>query len=305
MPLRNAVRWRRHHAAVPFGVVDVGSNTVRLLVADGGKPVLSLRETVGLGACVERDRAISPAKLAETAAHVARFVAAANEAGARDVEVLITSPGRQAANGDELLAAIADATAAPVRVLSAQEEGRLAFVGATSGLHLPPRRRIAVVDAGGGSTQLVVGSAREGIVWSGTIDLGSRRLTSRLLGGDPPGAEELARARAEVDGLLAALDPPRVRSAFAVGGSARALKRLAGGRLGAEELERALEVVGRTPAADLVASRDVNPARAETLAAGATILAAVQAKLGVPLKVARAGLREGAVEELGARRRAA
>jgi len=297
--------WGRHHAGVPFGVVDVGSNTVRLLVADGDKPLLSLRETLGLGACVERDGGIPAAKVAETVAHVRRFVDEALEAGAGEVEVLITSPGRQAANGRELLDAIARATPAPVRVLSAQQEGRLAFVGATGGVHLPPRRRIAVVDVGGGSTQLVVGSGRDGIVWSGTIDLGSRRLTSRILAADPPSKADLARARDEVDELLAPLDPPPVRSAFAVGGSARALKRLVGGRLGAQELEKALELVGRRTADELVGKHEVNPGRAETLAAGATILAAVQHKLGVPLKVTRAGLREGAVRELGARRRAA
>jgi exopolyphosphatase / guanosine-5'-triphosphate,3'-diphosphate pyrophosphatase len=297
--------WLRHHAAVPFGVVDVGSNTVRLLVAESGKPLLTLRVPLGLGECVERDGAIPPAKLAEAASDVRRFVEAAADAGARDVEVLITSPGRQAENGGDLLEAIAEATTAPVRILSAQEEGRLAFVGATRTLHLPPRRRVAVVDVGGGSSQLVIGSSREGIIWSGTIDLGSRRLTSRLLQSDPPSKDDLARARAEVDELLAALDPPDARSAVAVGGSARALKRLAGVRLGGQELESALAVVARTPATELVEHYDINPARAETLAAGATILAAVQRKLGLPLKVVRAGLREGAVHELGAQRRAA
>jgi exopolyphosphatase/guanosine-5'-triphosphate,3'-diphosphate pyrophosphatase len=297
--------WGRHHSGVPYGVVDVGSNTVRLLVATGGKPVLSLRATLGLGACVERSGEITESKLVETADHVGRFVAAAREAGARDVEVLITSPGRQAANGPELLDAIADVTTAPARILSAQEEGRLAFAGALGALRLPPGRRVTVVDAGGGSTQLVVGSAREGIVWSGTIDLGSRRLTSRLLAGDPPGLAQLEAARAEVDGLLESLAPPPARTAIAVGGSARALRRLVNGRLGEDELAGAVDLLGRTSRVDLVDHYDVDPARAETLAAGATIFAAVQAKLGRTLKVVRAGLREGAVAELGARRRRA
>ncbi len=290
---------------MPLGVVDVGSNTVRLLVTDRGKPVLTLRETPGLGACVERDGTIPPHKLAEVAGHTRRFVEAAARAGARDVEVLITSPGRQAENGQELLEAIRAATNTPTRILSAQEEGRLAFVGATRSVHLPARRRVAVVDVGGGSSQIVAGSGRDGILWSGTIDLGSRRLASRELAGDPPTAAELAAARTDVERLVAELEPPDVRSAFAVGGSARALKRLVGGRLGADELAQALELLGHTPAAELVRRYDLNPARAETLAAGATILAVVQARLGTPLKVVRAGVREGAVDELAARRRAA
>jgi exopolyphosphatase / guanosine-5'-triphosphate,3'-diphosphate pyrophosphatase len=298
--------WGRHHAAVPLGVVDVGSNTVRLLVESGGKPILSLRENAGLGAHIERDGRIPPAKLIETASTVARFVEAAAEAGARDVEVLITSPGRQAGNGGELRDALAAATAAPVRILSAHEEGRLAFVGAVGSVHLPSRRRVAVVDVGGGSSQIVVGSARDGIIWTGTIDLGSRRLTSRLLSQSPPSSDDLARARAEADRLLEALELPDVRSALVVGGSARALKRLIGGaRLGSEELEYALSLLEHTAAAGLVERYDVDPARAEILPAGATILAAVQARLDTPLRVVRAGLREGALSELGARERAA
>jgi exopolyphosphatase / guanosine-5'-triphosphate,3'-diphosphate pyrophosphatase len=297
--------WGRHDAAMPLGVVDVGSNTVRLLVTDHGKPVLTLRETPGLGACVERAGSIPPEKLAEVAGHARRFVEAAAAVGARDVEILITSPGRQAANGAELLAAIRTATQAPTRILSAQEEGRLAFVGATSSVHLPSRRRVAVVDVGGGSSQIVAGSSREGILWSGTIDLGSRRLASRELAGDPPTSAELAAAREDVERLVAGLGPPEVRAAFAVGGSARALKRIVGGRLGAVELAHALDLLAHTTAAELVSRYAVNPARAETLAAGATILAVVQAELGTPLKVLRAGVREGAVGELAARRRAA
>jgi exopolyphosphatase / guanosine-5'-triphosphate,3'-diphosphate pyrophosphatase len=297
--------WGRHDAAVPLGVVDVGSNTVRLLVAAHGKPILSLRENAGLGAFIERDGVIPPAKLIETAGHVRRFVEAAREAGASDVEVLITSPGRQAANWAELRDTIAAASPAPVRILSAQEEGRLAFIGALGSVHLPSRRRVAVVDVGGGSSQIVAGSGREGITWTGTIDIGSRRLTSRLLSRNPPTHDDLVAARAEVDRLLETLDLPDIRSALVVGGSARALKRLVGGRLGREELDYALSLLEHTPAADLVDHYDVNPTRAEILAAGATILSAVQQRLDTPLRVVRAGLREGAVGELGARQQAA
>jgi exopolyphosphatase/guanosine-5'-triphosphate,3'-diphosphate pyrophosphatase len=297
--------WGRHHAAVPLGVVDVGSNTVRLLVEAHGKPILSLRESAGLGAYIERDGVIPAAKLAETAAHVRGFVEAGLAAGAQEVEVLITSPGRQAANGAELCETIAAATTAPVRILSAQEEGRLAFTGALGSVHIPSRRRVAVVDVGGGSSQIVVGSGREGITWSGTIDLGSRRLTSRLLSRNPPTHEDLVAARGEVDRLLSALELPDVGSALVVGGSARALKRLDGGRLGADELDYALSLLEHTSAADLVERYGVNPSRAEILPAGATILAAVQARLDRSLRVVRTGLREGAVGELSARERAA
>lgn len=290
----------------PIGVVDVGSNTVRLLVSARGKPVLALRENPGLGACIEREGTIPTDKLAETALYARRFVEAAAAAGASDVDVLITSPGRQAANGAELRDVIAAATGAEVRILSAREEGRLAFVGALESVSVPARRRMAVVDVGGGSAQVVVGSERDGITWSGTIDLGSRRLASRMLrGSELPQDDDLAAARAEVDALLAELEIPAVRAALAVGGTARALKRIAGGRLGDGEFDRALSMFRSTPPAKLVRRYDVSPERAEILAAGTTILAAIQDRLDVPLRVVRSGLREGAIGELERRRKAA
>jgi len=297
--------WLRHHAGMPVGVVDVGSNTVRLLLARGATPVLSLRETLGLGECVERLGRIPEAKLHETAAVVASFVDAAWDKGAVRLEVLITSPGRQAANGDELLEAIRSTSSAPVRILSAEEEGRLAFAGAIAASGGPGGRQVAVVDVGGGSAQVAVGSRRTGADWIRSIDLGSRRLTSRLLAGDPPGPDATAAARAEVERLLDDFRPPEQRTVLAVGGSARALRRIVGGRLGRSQLAEATEILARTPSTELIARYDLNPQRASTLAAGAVILTVLQQHLGTPMKVVRAGLRDGAVLRLADERRAA
>jgi exopolyphosphatase/guanosine-5'-triphosphate,3'-diphosphate pyrophosphatase len=290
---------------MPIGVVDVGSNTVRLLLAQEGEPVLSLRETLGLGECIERLGHIPEAKLHETAGVVASFVDSAWNAGASRLEVLITSPGRQAANGDELVEAIRATASAPVRILSAAEEGQLAFSGAVATTVFAGNRRVAVVDVGGGSAQVVVGSRRDGAEWGHSIDLGSRRLTSRLLSGDPPGEEAMDAARAEVERLLDGFDPPEPSIVLAVGGSARALRRIVGGRLGATELALATELLARTPGVELVARHDLNPLRVGTLAAGAVILSVLQQHLGPPMKVVRAGLRDGAVLELAQRRVAA
>jgi exopolyphosphatase/guanosine-5'-triphosphate,3'-diphosphate pyrophosphatase len=287
------------------GVVDVGSNTVRLLLASGERPVLSLRDTLGLGECVERLGYIPDEKLEETAGVVATFVDEAWAAGATQLEILITSPGRQASNGAALLAAIQAAATAPARILSAEEEGRLAFTGAVASIGCPASRRVAVVDVGGGSAQVVVGSRRRGAAWLRSIDLGSRRLTSRLLSTDPPGVEAVASARAEVERLLGDFEPPELRTALAVGGSARALRRIVGGRLGEEELAEATAVLARTPRSELTARYDVSPQRAATLAGGAVILAVLQVRVDAPLKVVRAGLRDGAVLQLEARRAAA
>jgi exopolyphosphatase/guanosine-5'-triphosphate,3'-diphosphate pyrophosphatase len=290
---------------MPVGVVDVGSNSVRLLLARGTTPVLSLRETLGLGECVERLGRIPRAKLRETARVVASFVDAAWDHGAGRLEVLITSPGRQAANGDELLEAISLLASAPARIISAEEEGRLAFAGALSATGGPAGRRVGVVDVGGGSAQVAVGSRRTGASWIRSIDLGSRRLTSRLLSDDPPGPAAVAAARAEVERLLDGFHPPERRTALAVGGSARALRRIVGGSLGREELAVATDILARTPSAELIARYDLSPERVATLAGGAVILTVLQQHLGTPMKVVRAGLRDGAVLRLGDERRAA
>jgi exopolyphosphatase / guanosine-5'-triphosphate,3'-diphosphate pyrophosphatase len=297
--------WLRHHGHVPVGVIDVGSNTVRLKVAQGTEELVSVREMLRLGAEVEEHGLIPPVKLAETAEVVRRFSDIARASGATEVEVLITSPGRQAENGDDLLAALARAGNCRARILTSAEEGLLAFNGALSAASSPSGRLVAVVDVGGGSAQVVVGSRRQGPVWARSIDIGSQRLTSRLLGGDPPGTEAITAAQAEVERYLEDFDAPEPRTTLAVGGSARALRRLAGSRLGRDELAAVVYLLATTSSEELIAKHGVDPDRVRTMAAGAVILAELQRRLGTSLKVVRAGLREGALLELAERREAA
>jgi exopolyphosphatase/pppGpp-phosphohydrolase len=282
------------------GVVDVGSNTVRLLVTRGDRTVLTEREMLHLGADVERRGEISAEKLALVAELVGRYAADARAAGAVALDVLIASPGRQARNGETLREVLAAASGAPTRILSAAEEGRLAFVGALAVAAPPSRRPVAVVDVGGGSAQIVVGTRRDGPRWSRSIDLGAQRLTSRLLSADPPGRAAVWRARLEVERYLTHVTPPPVHAAFVVGGSARGVKRIVGGRFGEDELEDALAVLAVTPAAEVSKQYGMKVERAQTLTAGCAILAGLQRTLGTPLKVVRAGLREGVLAELAA-----
>ena len=297
--------WWRHHEGVTAGVVDVGSNTVRVVVIRDGHELLSRREMLRLGAAIERTGSIPRDKLDEAAAVVERFVYQARAAGAQDVQILITSPGRQAANGEELAEVLAYAAQCDTRILSAVEEGLLAFRGALETASPPSRRLVAVVDVGGGSAQVVVGTRRSGPLWARSVDIGSQRLTSRLLDGDPPGAEAVAAARAEVERHLDGFEPPVPMSAFAVGGSARALRRLAGRRLDEEILDEAVTLLSTTSTEQLIEQHGADPERVRTMTAGAVILAALQRRLDTPLKVVRAGLREGALAELAASRAAA
>ncbi len=289
---------------MPLGVVDVGANTVRLLVKSGDYVIHRRRAMLRLGEAVELYGHIPPEKLAEAASTVAAFVIDGRAHGAERVEVLITSPGRQAANGDELIERIAAACGAPVRVLSSDEEGQLGFQGALNALRVPPRETLAVIDVGGGSAQIAIGTKREGATWVRSIDLGSMRLTSRLLQGDPPGAEAMDAARREVRVALADINPPFAEEGLAVGGSARALRELTGPTLTAEGLRRAESILTFTPHSELIEVWNIEADRVPTLAAGTVILSALQELVGVPLRVRRGGLRDGALAELEHRIRA-
>ena len=282
-------------------VVDVGSNTVRLLVSRldrrGLQRVYEERTQTALGAEIERGGALSAVKLAEVAAAVTQAVAAAKLAGAEEIEVLVTSPGRQCENSAAFVRALASASTAFVRVLSAQEEARLAYHGALACTRVR-EESVAVCDVGGGSAQIAVGAQGQEPSWVRSIDIGSLRLTSRHLGEDPPSAHALEGARAATAGELAGFVPPLPQAALATGGTARALRKLVGPELGPAELAEALELVTGSVSKELAAEYRIARWRARLLPAGALILAEIQSRLGVPLRVARGGLREGAALQL-------
>jgi exopolyphosphatase / guanosine-5'-triphosphate,3'-diphosphate pyrophosphatase len=287
--------------AMRVAILDVGSNTVRLLVATAAAgaivPVRQERAHVGLARDIERTGGISGRKLREACSFARGYAQLAAREGARRTEVLVTAPARQAANGDVLTDALASATRVPVRALSAEEEGRLAFAGAVSSLPSAPAS-VTVCDVGGGSTQLVFGTGAGGPVWFRSLDIGSLRLTQRHLRSDPPGSDELEAVAAEVASRFDGFAPPLPRVALAVGGTARGLRRVVGRTLGAKELDQALDRLSRRSAGQLAREFRLDPWRAETLAAGTLVLAEARRRLGVPLVVARASLREGAAAEL-------
>jgi exopolyphosphatase/guanosine-5'-triphosphate,3'-diphosphate pyrophosphatase len=282
--------------AMRVGIVDVGANTVRLLVAVRGprgiEVVREERVQVGLGEEIERGGSIGEKKLREAAEAAERRVARARKEGCELIRVLVTSPGRQSSNGDELTQALRRATRVPVQLLSAEEEGELAWHGAVAAAGDLPET-VAVCDVGGGSTQVVVGTLSSGPVWSRSVDLGSLRLTRRTFTSDPPTSDELANAQAEVARCFADLAPPLPLAALATGGTARALRRLAGPGLSEQELRAAVAHLARYTKREITKELGVDRARARTLTAGALILAEVQRRLGVSLGVARGGLREG------------
>jgi exopolyphosphatase / guanosine-5'-triphosphate,3'-diphosphate pyrophosphatase len=291
------------------GVLDVGSNTIRLLVAKRRKAGLfrvhEEREQLGLGEDVELFGRISPGKLALAEKAAAELTAHARSLGCASIDVLVTSPGRQAANGEALREALERGSDTRVRILSAEEEARLAYTGALSAGRSVPDS-LAVVDVGGGSAQLVVGTAESGPVWMRSVDVGSLRLTRRFLLSDPPARKELAAARGEVERSFETVTPPLPQAALAAGGSARALRRLTGQRqLEARHIDAALRELGKRSSSATARRHGLAAERARTLPAGALILGEAQRRLGLPLEVARGGIREGAALALLAERAAA
>jgi exopolyphosphatase / guanosine-5'-triphosphate,3'-diphosphate pyrophosphatase len=276
---------------MPIGVVDVGSNTIRLLVArlHGGElePVAKARVRLSLGAEIERTGAVSRTSIAAAEKAVAKLCGLARREGVESLDVFLTAPGRQSGNASQLVAAVARAAGQPVRVLSTDEEGRLAYAGAVATSDIPLPRTIAVCDVGGASTEIAVGSPRSEPDWVCSVDLGSVRLTER--------AGQIGAARLEAGRAFSHVAPPRVEAALAVGGSARAVRRLVGPWLGEDELAEALRLVEQRPPRVISRRFGVDRSRAQILPAGVVILAEVQSRLGVPLHVCDGGIREGAL----------
>ena len=150
-----------------------------------------------------------------------------------------------------------------------------------------------MVDVGGGSTEIAVGTVHGGVVWSTSIRVGSGFLADAYLKGDPPGPAELNAMREHAAGCLDGIEVPAAQSAVAVGGSAASLRRLVGDTLARASLERALATLCGAPAAEIAAELGLDPVRVRLLPAGIVLLGVAAQRLGQPLQIGRGGLREG------------
>ena len=283
---------------VRVGIIDVGANTLRLLVAApdgrGVTKIDEVRRQLGLGEDVERYGYLTAAKLALAAETAREQACRARKLGCGRLEVVVTSPGRQSSNGDALVHVLARAAGAGARILSMEEEAVLGWRGAVSALEELPET-IAVCDVGGGSTQIVVGSRAAGPAWSRSVDLGSLRLTQRTFAS----GGTLDDARREAAGAFDTIAPPLARLVLATGGTARGLRRVAEtDRLDASALEGAIRTLAAASPRKIAKRFRVDRARARTLLAGTVIFAEVHRRLGLPLEPAGGGVREGMALEL-------
>ena len=264
------------------------------------RELMTQRVYTRIGKSLSRDKQIPPAKVDEVAAVVERQVRHAQELGASAVRVVATAAVRQASNGTALVAAIERTAGQRTDVLSDDDEARLAFAGATRMLADPSDGSIAVVDVGGGSTEIAIGTLEDGVGWSKSFAIGSGFLADSYFRADPPAAAELNAARHHAMGVFEGLRTPPVNRAVACGGSAASLRRMAGAELTHDALERAVRLLAGAPRAEIAERFELDPERVQLLPAGVLILDAVSTALGVPLKIGGGGLREGVVLELAA-----
>ncbi len=279
--------------------IDCGTNTIRLLV--GRLPEVAVRESriVRLGQAVDATGRLSDEALARTFAALDDYAATIREHGATRVRLCATSAVRDAANGEVFVRGVEERLGVPPDILTGEQEAALAFDGAVRNLTGPAPDPVLVVDIGGGSTELVVGSGGR-VDRAHSMDIGSVRLHERHLAGDPPTAAQVASCVADIDAHLDAAPVP-IGEAHAVVGVAGTTLTVAAGVLGLPSYDREaidqsrLAVTDVTAYVDLLVAMPVeerlalpfmNPGRADVIGAGALILARVLARADVDTMIA-------------------
>lgn len=213
-----------HHPALAtradakrLAVIDVGTNSVKLLVADvvraALEPVEECSEQTRLGRGFYEAHRLQSAAIARTAQAVAKYTLHARELGAVSLRVIATSAVRDAVNAGDLLAAIQQAAGLPVEIISGEQEAEWAFLGVTTDEALAGRP-LLILDVGGGSTEFVLGVNRH-LAFRQSFSLGTVRLLEQLASSDPPTAGDLARCRRTLREFLRTQVEPSLRPALA------------------------------------------------------------------------------------------
>jgi exopolyphosphatase/guanosine-5'-triphosphate,3'-diphosphate pyrophosphatase len=282
--------------------IDIGSNTTRLLVAepvDGQlKKVMEQRAYTRIGKAVDKKGAIRPEKTEEVGEVVGTQVRLAQELGAEEIRAVATAAIREADNGEAVAEAIGQAAGIPIEILPEQEEGRLSFIGATKTLGHPSEGLVGVVDIGGGSTEVILGTVTGGVQSVRSWPVGSSNLAEELISSDPPSPAEIRRIRDRIDDIFEDVEFEQPAQAVAVGGSATSLRRIVGTVLEYETLERGIRVLCGEPAVEVGRRFELDPTRVQILPTGVLLLEKISDLLGQALQIGKGGLREGVILDL-------
>ncbi len=303
-----------------LAVVDQGTNSIRLLVAEpdgtGGFADLGRDMAITrLGQGVDETGRLAPDPLERTIGVLARYARRARALHAERIRVGATAALRDAANADAFEERVRELTGSPPEIVGGEKEAELSFLGATHALAetrpdvTPP---YLVLDIGGGSTELVLGAERPSAARS--TQMGSVRLTERLVRTDPPSQEELGALRDAVGEILDDVERSvpiaDARTFIAVAGTATTVQAIALGlefydperihrtRLSREDAERVVSRLATMTTPERAALPVMAPGRADVIVAGATILVEVMRRFGfAEALVSEADILDGLVFE--------
>ncbi len=279
-------------------VVDIGTNSTRLLVADvvdRHVHEVERRSTVTrLGRGVDTSEQLSAEAIDDVCAALAGYIEIYERLGAERISAIATSAVRDASNSQMFLAELRERFALDARVLDGAEEARLTYLGACSAR--PPREKTLVIDIGGGSTELVIGDGNE-IGFYASLQAGTVRHTERFIAHDPPSAAELEELADDVRGLIdealegAAL--AQANSGIGVAGTPTALAaidqalehyefdRVHGYTLTLEAIQRMCSRLATMPLAQRLEVPGLHAGRAPTIVAGTVMLIQVMRAFGL------------------------
>ncbi len=302
--------------AVRVAAIDIGSNSVRQIVADVSadgtiRVVDEMKAAPRLGAGLTESNDLDAAAMDRAIEAITRMHTLAGQLGATRIEAVATSAVREASNGSAFIARVKDATGMRIRVLSGQQEARLSFRSALAHFELGAGRAV-VMDIGGGSLELALSA--DGLVESlESLPLGAIRMTETYLRGDAGRKQVTALRKAVRDALKGQLPYREFRGARVIG-SGGTFTNLAGMHLAREgiatartthgttiaraELEHVLEWLQDMPAEERATVPGLNPARADIIVAGLAVAAETMSRFEArELVVSAYGIREGLLLE--------
>ena len=297
-----------------FAAVDIGSNSVRLSIAELRRgrliPLHQDREVTRLGESVFRDGSLNPQAMAQTLKVLRRFHRAVQSYAVERTRVVATSALRDSNNGRLFAEWLKTVTGWKLEIITGLEEGRLIHLGVIANMRIPPSR-LLLIDLGGGSCELTF-SEKGHIKELVTLPLGAVRLTQEFIHHDPPNKDELKRLHGfivqEVAHVSRQIMRADVRSviatsgtAAALAGAAQSLKLSRGGSVSQLLAAKLAKRLARLTARQRAAIKGINPKRAQIIIAGAAVYADVLHVCGLKgFRYSPLGLRDGILAQMAA-----
>ncbi len=282
---------------MPTAVIDIGTNTLLLLIVDPAvKPIVDLCRFGRLGKGLDASGRLDPASIAASLEICREYRRVMDDTGAGTPLVVGTQALREASNSADFVGPAQELLGATIEVISGEREANLAFVSVARTFPELVASPYVVVDVGGGSTEIIVSNGAK-VVSAVSVPIGAVRLTERHLKHDPPSAEEARALFADIDHQLAQLELPTGVAVVATAGTATTLAAMAlrldrydpvavtGLRLEAMAIDAQLARLLTANIAARRAIKGMEPERADVIAGGVAILARVMHRIDAPVMI--------------------